>query len=225
MKRRRFTVCLFLIASLGASEPLVAQIDAPRFLDFGIKGGLSLPTFFWTGDDSWNQVTYFAVQGEAYAFACANLNPRFGIEIDAGYHGKGCSVDASDGYVHWYMDYFEVPVWAKWSARVGRKLSVYGGIGGYAAWFLGGRYDFSTGVSGLDGSGSLSGGTADDPTVVRPQDYGVLLVGGVQTGGVIFELRFSVSVVPSLEFTPPPDFGDARGSLNSGIDLLIGYSI
>ena len=197
-----------------------------RPLDFGVKGGLSLPTFFWTGDNSWNDVTNFAIQGEAYAFACVNVNPRFGVEIEAGYRGKGCSVDASDGYVHWYMDYLEVPVWAKFSAPMGRNLSLYGGIGGYAAWFLGGRYNFSTGVSGLNGSGSLSGGTTDDPTVVRPQDYGVLLVGGVQLGRVLFELRFSVSVVPSLEFTPPPDVGgDARGALNSGIDLLIGYSI
>ena len=145
MNRRWFSVSLFVIASLAVSMPLSAQLGARRPLDFGVKGGLSLPTFFWTGDNSWNDVTNFAIQGEAYAFACVNVNPRFGVEIEAGYRGKGCSVDASDGYVHWYMDYLEVPVWAKFSAPMGRNLSLYGGIGGYAAWFLGRSIQFLDG--------------------------------------------------------------------------------
>jgi len=188
-----------------------------------VKGGLALPSFFWTGDSDWNQATMFAIQGEAYVYSCLNLSSTFGVELEAGYRGKGCSVDASDGYAHWYMDYLEVPLWAKWSVREGANLAFYGGLGGYAAWFLGGRYDFSTGVSGLDGSGRLISGTADDPTVVRPFDCGALLVAGGESNKICLEFRFSVSFIPSLEFTPPSTFGGERGALNGGIDLLVGY--
>jgi hypothetical protein len=225
MKRRCLSVAIFIAFSLGTSASLAAQAGEPRLLDFSVKGGLSLPTFFWTGDNSWNDVTMFALQGEAYAYGSVNITPGFGVEVDAGYRGKGCSVDASDGYAHWYMDYLELPVWAKWSSRVGQRFSAYAGVGGYLAWCLGGRYDFSTEVSGLDGAGRLTVGTADDVTVVRPMDYGVLFVVGGESRHMLFEVRFSVSVVPSMEFTPPPTFGDARGSLNSGIDLLLGYRI
>jgi hypothetical protein len=225
MKQTRFLGALVIVFALAASAPVAAQEGGPRLFDFGVKGGLSLPTFFWTGDTGWNDSTMFVLQGEAYAYGVVNLTPSFGIEVDGGYRGKGCSVDASDGYAHWYMDYLELPVWAKWSSGDGQGFSVYGGIGGYAAWFLGGRYDFATGVGGLDGKGKLTSGTADDPKVVRPLDYGVLLVVGGESRRIIVELRFSVSVVPSMEFTPPAEFGGARGSLNSGIDLLLGYHL
>ncbi len=225
MKRPSLPVILLVAAVLSAGAPLVAQGISPRLLDFGVKGGLALPSFFWTGDAGWNQSTVFALQGEAYAYACANLQPDFGIEVEAGYRGKGCSVEASDGHAKWYMDYFEVPLWAKWSARMDENSSFYGGIGGYMAWFLGGRYDFSTGVSGLDGVGKLSKGTAGDVTVVRPLDYGFLLVAGGEAGRMTFEGRFSVSIVKSMEFAPPSEFGGARGALNSGIDLIAGYRL
>jgi hypothetical protein len=205
------------------STALVAQ-ERQGPLEFGIKGGIALPSFFWTGDASWNPATMFAFQGEAFAFACLNLNEGFGVQAEFGYHGKGCSVDASDGYAHWYMDYVELPLWAKW--RTGdADFSVYGGVGGYAAYFLGGRYEISTGDPSFDGSGKLSTGDAEGTNVVRPLDLGLLLAAGVEAGRMIYEFRFSIGVVPSIEFTPPPSFGGSRGSLNSGIDILVGYRL
>lgn len=225
MRRNLRCLLLSLLVLVAGLAPAAALEGAPRLFEYGVKGGISLPSFFWTGDDGWNQVTMFAFQTEAYAYGCLNLSPSFGVVLEAGYRGKGCSVDASDGYLHWYMDYLELPLWAKWSAREGEDFCAYGGLGGYAAWFLGGRYDFSTGVSSLDGSGSLSTGAADDPTVVRPFDCGLLLVAGLEAKRLILELRFSVGVLNSLDFTPPSEFGGSRGALNSGIDLLVGYRL
>jgi hypothetical protein len=213
---------VFLIGTLGSAA---AQSQAPSRFEFGVKGGLALPSFFWTGDNGWNQVTVFAMQAEAYGFACMNFNGKFGIQAEAGYSGKGCKLSASDGYARWYMDYLEVPVWAKWSSRSGPDLNVYGGLGGYAAWFIGGRYDFSTGEPGLDGKGKLERGTADSPTTVRPTDFGVLLVCGMEGRHMIVEFRMPIGVVKSMQFTPPPVFGGARGSLNSGLGVIVGYRL
>lgn len=221
MEKLKFIIVFAL--TLAVSTAIAAQVAGPKLFEYGVKGGLALPSFFWTGDAGWNEVTMFAVQGEAYAYGTVNLNQGFGIEVDAGYRGKGCSVDATEEYAHWYMDYLELPVWAKWTSRDGQGFSVYGGVGGYAAWFIGGRYDFSASSAGLNGAGKLTAGTAEDPTVVRPLDYGVLLVAGGESHRIIFEVRFSVSVVPSMEFIPTGL--DARGSLNSGIDLLLGYHL
>jgi hypothetical protein len=50
-------------------------------------------------------------------------------------------------------------------------------------------------------------------------------VAGGERGNVNFEARFSVAVVPSVEFKPSySGYGDQRGALNSSIDLLVGYS-
>lgn len=203
--------------------PAAAQAGAPGRFEFGVKGGLALPSFFWTGDAGWNQSTMFAFQGAAYGYACANFSGALALQVEAGYAGKGCSVDASDGYARWYMDYVDVPVWVKFSMREGRGNNYYGGLGGYFSYFLGGRYDFSTGEPGLDGKGSLTSGTAESPTVVRPRDFGALLVCGVEGDHLIVEFRMPIAVVNSMEFTPPSVFGDARGSLNSGIAILVGY--
>jgi hypothetical protein len=225
MEPRERSAILLLVFALAATTPCAARGETARLFEFGAKGGLAMPSFFWTGDSGWNAATMFAFQAEAYLYVCVNLTPSLGVQIEAGYHGKGCSVDAADGHAHWYMDYVELPVWARWSARETDAFSIYGGIGGYVAWFLGGRYDFSTGASGLDGSGSLARGTENDPTVVRPLDYGILFVAGVEFGAVLFELRFSVGVVPSMDFTPPSQFGGTRGTLNSGLDALVGYRL
>jgi hypothetical protein len=217
----RSLVLVFLLAAGGAFA------QGQKFLDLGVKGGLALPSFIWTGDDGWNDITYFAVQGEVYAFACANLSPTFGIELEAGYRGKGCVVSDDYGnYAKWYMDYLEFPVWAKWTAHAPSGFGIYGGLGGYAAIFLGGRYEFSTGEGGVwDSSGSLSSGDSDSPTLVRPLDCGALLVAGMESRHWMGEMRFSFGFLQSMDFTPPPDFGGERGSLNSGIDFLVGYKL
>ncbi len=137
MKESRFIDSIVIVIvsalALAVSAPLAAQAGEPRLMEFGVKGGLALPSFFWTGDSSWNDSTMFAIQGEVYAYGSVNVTPGFGIEVDGGYRGKGCSVDASDGHVHWYMDYLELPVWAKWSSPISRDFRVYGGVGGYMA--------------------------------------------------------------------------------------------
>jgi hypothetical protein len=217
----RVFVVVFFVAAL--SLPAVSQSDTPKQFEVGVKGGLALPAFFWTGDDYWNPVTMFAFQGAAYGYACLNFSSSFALQVEAGYKGKGCNVDASDGHARWYMDYIEVPLWAKWSMREGANSNFYGGLGAYAAYFLGGRYDFSTGEPGLDGSGTLVRGTEETPTTVRPLDFGIVLICGMEAQRYIFEIRMPIGVVRSMQFTPPPVFGGPRGTLNSGIDLLVGY--
>jgi hypothetical protein len=95
----------------------------------------------------------------------------------------------------------------------------------WPAYFLGGRYDFSTGVTGWDGTGSLTSGDSDSPTVVRPLDCGALIVVGMESKNWQGEMRFSIGLLKSMDFTPPADFNSTgeRGALNSGIDLLVGY--
>jgi len=225
MKKGRLFMAV-VVAIILVAEPLAAQEGSASgqagSLEFGVKGGLSLASFFWTGDLGWNSSTMFAFMPEAFAFARVGLSDGFGIQLDAGYHGNGCSVDASDGYAHWYMHYLELPIWARWNTG-DDDFNLYAGVGAYLAWFLGGSYDIATGYADFDGSGSLTQGTIGQVDVVRAMDYGVLFVLGVETGRTIYELRFPIGIVTAIEFTPPLDFGGTRGVLNSGFDIIVGY--
>jgi len=214
-----FLIVSVFIFLLNAS--LFSESDSPGatarklpLFEGGVKGGLSMASFFWTGDHGWNNSTMFAFLPALWGFCDVNLTDTVGIELNAGYAGKGCSVDASDGYLHWYYHYLDFPVFIKWQTQ-DPSMRFYASAGGYFSKLLSGSYDFGvSGSSYFDGKGAMTIGTNDSPTFMHPYDYGLL-----------FEFRFTVSLSPAMEFTPPEEYGGSRGALNSGIMLIAGYKL
>ena len=216
-------IILLLITALSLSLPAAAQNEKSLF-EFGVKAGLSLPSFFWLEDAGWNGVTMFAFQGAAWGYSEIKITDTLSIQAELGYNGKGASLDASDGSLKWFFNYIEVPVWFKWIFRE-PETDYWVGAGGYYGYFFGGLYDFDVANSEWIGSGKLTSGDSEIITEIRRHDFGLLFTAGYENGNFVYEFRFPFGLFPVLAFTPQdPSFGGYRKALNSGVMLCIGYS-
>jgi len=191
--------------------------------NFGVKGGVSLPSFYWLEDMSWNNVTVTGIMPAAWAFAAVAVTDTLAIQIEAGYDGKGCLVDAEDGRLLWKFNYVEIPVMAVTSIVLSSDFTVLFSGGGYFAKFLGGRYNFDVPESEWMGHGELSTGNVEKITEIRPYEYGLLIGVGIRNRHFLYEFRFPFGVTPSLAFTPADSiYGGYRRALNTGFVLAVG---
>ena len=211
-------VCI--ASALAEEEP---SSKSTSIFDFGLKAAVSLPSFFWFEDLSWNQATSTAIMPAGWAFVSVNITQNLAIQLEAGYEGKGANISASDGSLLWLFSYFEVPVMVKYTVN-SPSLVVWVAGGGYFATFLGGVYKFDVPETEWVGSGSLSTGTLKQVTEIRPYDYGLVLSLGIKKGNLLYEFRFPFGLIPVLAFTPADvDFGGYREAVNSGLLFCIGY--
>lgn len=205
----------------GTDNEAISRL--PVSIDLGVKGALALPSFFWKGDLGWNSVTETGIWVAGWAYSSISLMENISLQIEGGYAGKGCRLDASDGLMIWLTHYLEIPAWLKFSYSE-PDFSVYAGAGGYFAWFLGGTYDFNVPGSEWTGSGALIQGPDEGATFVRPYDYGLIFTLGWETGQTVFEFRLPIAIMASIEITPQDaTYGAYRGALNSGMYLGVGY--
>jgi hypothetical protein len=114
-------VLVFAVAAL-----LVAFVPRPAAavdFDLGVKGGLSMATYKWTGSEASNSLTR-PVFG---AFIAFNLNKTFAIQPEIYYLTLGgISTIDSGGIIYKYIDrykYLHVPVLAKVRLMPGKKLT------------------------------------------------------------------------------------------------------
>ena len=230
-KKRIVKVIPAILLMLLFTQPLTAQNPAEKdrdqdaFFEAELKAALSLPSFFWLEDNSWNSVTMFALQGAAWACAVFNITDEIAVQVEAGYNGKGATLDASDGSLKWRFHYLDLPVWLKRNYTVSETENFWLGGGGYYSYFLGGSYKFDVPGSEWLGTGSITTGDDEIITEVRRHDFGILFSAGYETGNIVYEFRFPVSVTSALAFTPEDEntYGGYRKALNSGILLCIGY--
>jgi hypothetical protein len=208
-----------LLALLLSALP--AGAEGPALVEVSGKAGLSMASFFWTQNGSWNDMTMFVFHPVAYAVCAVNITPEIAIQAELGYAGRGASIDASREYAHWYFNYVEVPVWIKFSS-VEPKLRVYAGAGGYVAYMFGGDYDFDAPSVSLGGKGSLCLTGTGTRVGVPAVDYGLTGTCGVDIDRLLLELRFALGLSPVLDFTLPDG---RRQSINADIQLLVGWRL
>jgi hypothetical protein len=222
-----FTLIVVLMLSVCIFPTHAEKVQPPEpvsLFDFGLKAAVSLPSFFWLEDLSWNGATLTAIMPAAWAFAAINVTEVLSVQLEVGYEGKGANISASDGNLLWLFNYFEIPVLAKYSVSTSPSSSIWVAGGGYFAAFLGGVYKFEVPGTEWVGTGSLSTGTLKQVTEIRPYDYGLVLSLGVRNGNILYEFRFPFGLVPALEFTPADtSFGGYREAINSGLLFSIGY--
>ena len=227
---RKILVLIVFFALLSSTQSLFSQntgnngIEEPTIFEFGVKGALSLPSFFWLEDNSWNGATMFLLQGAAWAYSTINISEDIGIQLEAGYCGKGASLDASDGSLKWRFHYIEIPLLVKWMFRESH-MNFWVGSGGYYSYFLGGTYNFDVPGSEWTGKGKLTTGNNEIITEIRQHDIGLLFTAGYASGKFIYELRFPIGLTPVLAFTPEDQitYGRYRKALNSGLMFSVGY--
>ncbi len=216
---------LLYTQALSAEDLMESGPDQPAFFEAELKAALSLPSFFWLEDNSWNSVTMFALQGAAWACAEFNITDEIAVQVEAGYNGKGASLDASDGSLKWRFHYLELPVWLKRNYTFSETENFWLGGGGYYSYFLGGSYKFDVPGSEWNGNGNITIGEEEIITEARRHDAGLLFSAGYEAGHLVYEFRFPVSVTSALAFTPEDEntYGGYRKAFNSGILLCIGY--
>ena len=225
---KKILLFLFLLPALpvilSAQSNTPGNGEEPAAVEFGVKGTLSLPSFFWLEDLSWNQVTMFALQGGFWGHAAFNITEEFAIQAEIGYCGKGASLDASDGSIKWYFDYLEIPVWLKWSVRT-PESAFWLGAGGYYGYCLGGRYTFNVPGSEWNSAGAMTIGSREIISEIRQHDAGLIFIIGGEENNIEYEIKFPVGLIPAIAFTPEDQisYGGYRKALNSGIMLCIGY--
>jgi hypothetical protein len=191
-------------------------------LELGVHGGLSLASYFWQEGSDWNQFSLMVYHPDASVYLALSLSPTVAVQVEAGYAGRGASIEAGSEYMRWYFDYLEVPVILMFS-ETSSSTRVYGGLGGYVATMLHGSRDFDSASENLSGKAELviDGATGEDHAAKL--DYGVVVAAGI--GGTQFftELRFYVGVTPVLDFTLID--GVHRQALNADIQLLVGWHL
>jgi hypothetical protein len=216
--RRSLAAGVVCVLLLVPASFLAAQVPA---FEAGVKGGVSFASFFWTVNNSWNDLTVFVVHPDVYGQATWNITPGVALQLELGYAGRGASIEASQEDLRWYFNYVEVPLWLKFSER-SEGMDVYAGGGGYVAWMLAGDYDFNASSVSLSGKGPLALTGVGDPTSAPSLDYGLSGTVGAQFGHVIAELRFAVGLPSVLDFT----LSDGqRKAVNADIQLLAGWRL
>ncbi|MBN1685268.1 MAG: hypothetical protein JW852_01370, partial [Spirochaetales bacterium] len=97
-------MCMFCGFILNAQAEDTSLAAGRSLFDFGLKAAVSLPSFFWLEDNSWNGVTSLAIMPAAWAFVAVNLTDTVAVQVEGGYTGKGCRVSASDGKLLWLFN-------------------------------------------------------------------------------------------------------------------------
>jgi hypothetical protein len=120
MKKRCVVVCaVVLLLAAFAAGPAVAAVD----FDLGIKAGVSMATYKWTGDSASSSLTK-PVFGVFFAY---NINRNFAIQPELYYLTLGgvdkfVFEDATWRYVD-YDNYLHIPVLVKYRFMPDKQLS------------------------------------------------------------------------------------------------------
>ncbi|MBP1770615.1 MAG: hypothetical protein H6P96_1233 [Candidatus Aminicenantes bacterium] len=120
MKKRCVVLCaVVLLLAAFAAGPAAAAVD----FDLGIKAGVSMATYKWTGGEASGSLTK-PVFGVFFAY---NINRNFAIQPEAYYLTQGGTwTDVYDSTTYKYVDrwnYIHVPVLAKYRFMPDKKLT------------------------------------------------------------------------------------------------------
>lgn len=221
---------LFLAASFAGTSSAQVQWQ------LGFKGGLNLGKV--TGDTEFSDSFTDPGVGEVEfdgdidgfrkgfvggAFATAQVNPRFGVRVEALYAQKGgkgefdVTVDGSPfgtGDAGYKFDYFEIPILAVGSFPMGETTSF--------DIFAGPAIAFNMGA---DGVVELEGEEAEEDfsDEVKGTDFGIAFGAGVtisanETMNVVIDGRYT------LGLSEVPEDGDGLSLKNQSLAFMAGLS-
>ena len=197
------TICIAAVITLLSTTPLLAQVPG-----LGVKGGVSLasqPTTDEEGDDAGLKSFTGIVAG---VFATFRIASWLDLQPEALYAMKGARFDEDGVTATSQVDYFEVPVLARFSRRGGR-------IGYYAA---GGPY---TAVRLRAVARTKFGGATEELDIseqVERVDFGLALGGGAEMGSLVFDGRYTHGLKDIDK-----DRSDGVKVTNRAVSITIGF--
>jgi hypothetical protein len=172
-----FRSLVFASIVVGSAAPAAAQ-----GLGIGVKGGVELATQHTTGDGGGPSLdNRIGVVGGV--FVTLPLVSRFDLEVDALYAMKGATLKAQGVGSTLEVDYFEVPVLARY--RLGGTHQFYIGAGPSMGVRLRARArtDFGAATEELD--------VADQ---VESLDYGVAMGAGLTIKSIVIDGRYTLGL-------------------------------
>jgi hypothetical protein len=217
----RSSMCRVVPVAVAIAAATVAVPVSAAPVELGALGGLSVGSYILTEGTGWEDLLGSVYHGAASAYVTIPVGADLGIRVEAGYAGRGATVDAADGHMAWDFQYVEVPVLLV-NRSESDSLRMYLGGGGYVAWLRGGTYDFA--VAGeLEESGTIILDGAALPEHAAALDFGGVLFMAFGGAHVFGELRFTFGVTPVVDFALSD--GVNHRAVNTDMRLLVGVHL
>ena len=192
---------------------LPAARAGAQAMAFGVKGGLNVSNV--TGGNDLFDSKRGVVAG---GFGVFDFAPEFGVEVDALFAMKGAqtsgrSLDASGnvisvGHSYLILDYFEIPILARYNFHTGAEALTHVFLGPTLAIKIGARFDY--------------GSSTKDISAARSLDSGLALGASIDLGAgprkMVFDGRFGFGLTNAFDWSGP-DLKNQSFSLMAGMSF------
>lgn len=195
---------------------------------FGLKVGFSLSNAYDVAE-GWNEEIDWKAGFTGGAFLNYAFNENFSLQPELLFTQKGFGstlfdeIDLLEVDMTVSLDYFEIPVLAKYSFSAGKKFR--------PTLFAGPSFAYCSG-STLTFSSWIFSGDIDFSSVTHTTDFGIVLGGGfdyvLERGTIVFDARFTagftnVIVSGDFEINGETDTIDEDDFKNYGLSFMLGY--
>ena len=222
LKLGRLIIAVIMLAAISGSPAFAGKTT------FGVKAGLNVSNVYGT-PEYWDEATKGKAGFTGGVFLNYALNDNFSLQPEILFTQKGFGstlfddIDLLEIDMTVSLDYFELPVLAKYAFSADKKFRPTLFAGPSFAYCFGSEVAFSW---------WLFSGNADFSSVTHVTDFGVVLGGGfdyiLSRGTVVFDGRFTygftnVIVSGDFEINGDTETIDEDDFKNYGLSFMIGY--
>ena len=174
---RVYALVIGLVLTLGVSSA-AAQTGA----SFGVKAGVNFANLDFSGDDV--GISFDQRMGlVAGAFVLAPMTETFGFQVEGLYSQKGAKAEEGDFEQRIELDWFEIPVLARYTIPSSSSTSFH--------LFAGPSFGFKVGAKSIfefEGEGEDEEDLDED---VKGFDFGIVIGAGVEFGKFVIDGRYT----------------------------------
>ena len=224
LKYGHLIIAIIMLAAISGSPAYAGKTT------FGVKAGLNMSNVSGA-PEGWDEITEWKAGFTGGAFLNYAFNKNFSLQPEILYTQKGFGSRLFDDIelleidLTVSLDYFELPVLAKYAFSADKKFR--------PTLFAGPSFAYCFG-SELAVSWWLFSGNVDFSSVTHVTDFGIVLGGGfdyvLSRGTVVFDGRFTygftnVIVSGDFEINGDTETIDEDDFKNYGLSFMLGYSV
>jgi len=174
---RVYALVLGLVLTLG-----VSSATAQTSPSFGVKAGVNFANLDFSGEDV--DVSFDQRMGlVAGAFVLVPMSETFGFQIEGLYSQKGAKTEEGDFEQRTELDWFDVPVLARYTIPSSTNTSFHLFAGPSFAFKLGAKSIFE-----FEGEGEEEEDIEDE---VKGFDFGIVFGAGIEFGKFVIDARYT----------------------------------
>lgn len=220
MKYGRLIIAIILLAAISGAPAYAGKTT------FGIKAGLNVSNISGT-PEGWDDSIEWKAGFTGGAFLNYAFNKNFSIQPELLFTQRGFRSALLEGIIDVdltvSLDYFELPVLAKYAFSAEKKFR--------PTLFAGPSFAYCSG-STLTFSSWIFSGDIDFSSVTHTTDFSIVLGGGfdyvLERGTIVFDTRFTygftnVIVSGDFEINGDTETIDEDDFKNYGVSFMLGY--